>query len=129
MPTEPRQLVKQLEVAPSVPAGSTERMSGYGVMGLPFRSGHVLAMRRFTASSIGPGYTSDWHRRPDGEWMFYTNVAPGQSCPRFFGADALDAVETDIELAWTEPFRLSVAMPAVPLEWEISLGRRRQPGL
>lgn len=122
MPTEPRHLVKQLESAPSLPAGSAERMSGYGVMGLPFRSGHMLAMRRFTASSIGPGYTSVWHCRPDGEWRLYTNVAPGQSCPRFFGADALDAVETDIELAWTEPFRLRVAMPAVPFEWEISLG-------
>jgi hypothetical protein len=97
-------------------------MSGYGVMGLPFRSGHVLAMRRFAASSIGPGYTSIWHRRPDGEWVFYTNVAPDQSCPRFFGADALDAVETQIELGWTAPFFLRVAMPAVSFEWEIALG-------
>lgn len=122
MPTEPRQLIDQLEAAPSLPAGSAERMSGYGVMGLPFQTGHVLAMRRFTAPSIGPGYTSVWHRRPDGEWVFYTNVAPSRSCPRFFGADALDAVETDIELAWAAPFRLRVAMPAVPFEWEISLG-------
>jgi hypothetical protein len=97
-------------------------MSGYGVMGLPFRSGHVLAVRRFTASSIGPGYTSVWHRRPDGEWIFYTSVAPAHSCPRFFGADALDAIETAIELEWTAPFRLRVAMPAVPFEWEIDLG-------
>ncbi len=29
-------------------------LSGYGVAGLPFRSGHVLAMRRFTGSSPGP---------------------------------------------------------------------------
>ena len=47
---EPRKLVAQLEVAASLPAGSNERFNGYGVMGLPFRSGHVLAMRRFTAS-------------------------------------------------------------------------------
>ena len=51
----PRELVADLEAAPSLPAGSEERFNGYGVMGLPFASGHVLAMRRFPASSIGPG--------------------------------------------------------------------------
>ena len=97
-------------------------MNGYGVMGLRFRSGHVLAMRRFTASSIGPAYTSIWHRGPNGDWVFYTNVAPGRSCPRYFGANALDAVETQIELKWTGPFSLLITMPAVPLTWEVVLG-------
>jgi hypothetical protein len=53
-----------------LPAGGGERFAGYGVMGLPFRSGHVLAMRRFPASSIGPACTSVWHRSPDGRWVF-----------------------------------------------------------
>ena len=44
-----------------LPSGGEERFAGYGVMGLPFASGHVLAMRRFPASSIGPGYSSVWH--------------------------------------------------------------------
>jgi hypothetical protein len=35
------------------------------LMGLPLASGHILAMRRFPASSVGPGYTSVWHRGPE----------------------------------------------------------------
>ena len=46
-----------------LPRGDGERYAGYAIMGLPFRSGHVLAMRRSPASSIGPAYTSIWHRR------------------------------------------------------------------
>jgi len=42
MNTEPRKLVEQLEAAALLPAGSNERFNGYGVMGLPFRSAHVL---------------------------------------------------------------------------------------
>ena len=122
MQSTPQQLIEHLEAAPALPAGSAERMSGYGVMGLPFRPGHVLAMRRFTSSSIGPAYTSIWHRRPDGDWVFYTNVSPKQSCPRYFGADAFDAVETRIELEWTGPFGLRIGMPDVPFTWDIHLG-------
>jgi hypothetical protein len=120
MTAEPRQLIERLEALPSLPAGSAERLSGYGVMGLPFRSGHILAMRRFTASSLGPSHTSVWHRRPDGEWIFYTDISPGQSCPRFFGADALDAIETKIDLEWSAPSRLRITIPGVGFEWEIT---------
>ncbi len=65
------------------PAGDADedRFAGYGVMGLPFRSGHVLAMRHFPASSIGPGYTSVWHRTPDGDWTFWQNQPDHLSCP------------------------------------------------
>jgi len=118
--TEPRQLVEQVEATASLPIGSEERFNGYGVMGLPFRSGHVLAMRRFPASSVGPGYTSVWHRAPDGNWVFYANVPSRQACARFFGAVALDAIETEITLEWPAPFRLHVAMPAVSFEWELT---------
>ncbi|MGY4652920.1 hypothetical protein ACVWWN_006716 [Mycobacterium sp. URHB0021] len=33
--------------------GADQRFTGYGVMGLTFRSGHYLAMRHIPASSIG----------------------------------------------------------------------------
>jgi hypothetical protein len=121
MNTEPRSLIEQLEAAPSLPAGSNERFNGYGVMGLPFRSGHVLAMRRFPASSVGPSYTSVWHRNPVGDWVFYANVPPRQACARFFGAAASDAVETEITLAWAAPYRLRVTMPAVQFDWEVEV--------
>jgi hypothetical protein len=121
MRTEPRKLVEQMEAVASLSVGSNERFNGYGVMGLPFRSAQVLALRRFPASSVGPGYTSVWHRNPDGDWVFYANVSPRQACARFFGAIATDAIETAIRLTWTGPFRLHVAMPAVPFEWEVEV--------
>ncbi|SRR5579884_235514 len=119
---EPQKLIEQLEAAASLPPGSEERFNGYGVMGLPFSSGHVLAMRRFPASSVGPGYTSVWHRRPEGAWRFYANVSPRQACTRFFGAIASDAIETEIKLIWSDPFRLHIAMPALSFDWEITAG-------
>jgi len=121
MNMEPRTLIEQLEAAASLPEGSNERFSGYGVMGLPFGSGHVLAMRRFPASSVGPGYTSVWHRNPDRNWVLYADVSPRQACARFFGASATDSIETRITLTWTAPFRLHVAMPAVPFEWDVEV--------
>jgi hypothetical protein len=121
MNIDPRELVAALETAASLPAGSNERFHGYGVMGLPFRSAHVLAMRRFTASSIGPGYTSVWHRSPNGEWVFYSDVSPRQACPRYFGAVASGAIETEIRLEWPAPFRLHVDMPAIPFEWDVEV--------
>lgn len=119
--TTPRRLVEQLEAAPSLPAGPEERFNGYGVMGLPFTSGHILAMRRFPASSVGPGYTSVWHRTPDGKWVFYATVPPQQACTRFFGIMASDAIEAEIRITWAAPFGFRVSVPAAPLEWEVGV--------
>lgn len=53
---DPRQFVSELEASPELRSGRSERVGGYGVMGLPFQSGHLLAMRRCPASSV-PGYS------------------------------------------------------------------------
>jgi hypothetical protein len=119
--TDPRRFVEELEAAAELPAGSDERFNGYGVMGLPFGSGHVLAMRRFAASSVGPGYTSVWHRKPDGHWAFYATVSPRLACTRYFGAIARQAIETEIGLTWLAPFCLRVALRSVPFEWDIEV--------
>jgi hypothetical protein len=51
---EPKELVDRLEQgAAQLPSGNEERFAGYGVMGVPFTSGDLLAMRRFPASSLG----------------------------------------------------------------------------
>jgi hypothetical protein len=76
---EPRECVRQIEVVALLPSGGGDRFAGYVVIG-SFRSGHVLAFRRFPPSSLGPGYTSIWHRDPNGRWTFYSTVAPGRSC-------------------------------------------------
>ena len=51
---QPREIVLNIEESAAVPACKGDRFAGYAVIGLPFRSGHVLALRRFPASSVGP---------------------------------------------------------------------------
>lgn len=75
---DPREVVAEIEAHPSLPEGSEERFAGYGVMGLPFSSGHLLVLRRFPASSVGPGYRSVWHRDPDRRWTFFQDVPSAQ---------------------------------------------------
>jgi hypothetical protein len=55
---EPKEIVDEIEAAAVLSDGEEERFFGFVVIGLPFDSGHILALRRFPASSIGPGYTS-----------------------------------------------------------------------
>jgi hypothetical protein len=84
--TAPSVQAAEIERHARPPAGAGERFTGYGVMGLPFASGHVLAMRRFPASSIGPAYTSVWHRDPAGRWDFWQNQPGDQACSRYLGS-------------------------------------------
>ena len=73
---EPRDYAARTESLKSEAAKDWEHFSGWGIMGLPFRSGHILGLRRFPATSIGPGYTSLWHRDPAGTWTFYADAQP-----------------------------------------------------
>lgn len=120
--TEPRELAAALERSPRLPAGTEERFSGYGVMGLSFTSGHVLALRRFPSSSIGPGYTSVWHRDPAGRWTFYADVAPRLACARFFGPAIERAVVDAVRVAWTGARSFVVTVPSAGLAWAVHLG-------
>jgi len=119
---DPRSEARAAEARPSLPAGTEERFAGYGVMGLTFRSGHVLGLRRFSASSIGQGYTSVWHRSPDGDWTFYQDVPPERACPRYFGPGLRRSLQRPIEIRWTgsHAFRVRVDGGRV-LEWEVLL--------
>ena len=83
----------------AIPDGSGDRFSGYAVIGLPFSSGHILALRCFEASSLG-AYTSVWHRDPKGRWTFHQNVPPEQSCPRYFGAAISENTIEAIRIEW-----------------------------
>jgi hypothetical protein len=89
-------------------------------MGLPFESGHVLGLRRFPVSSIGPGYTSIWHRSPDRRWSFWSTTAPEVSCARYTGEISDDTRQTAIHLAWPEPSRLTIAAEDPSLSWEVT---------
>ena len=114
---EPAELVDELERRPELPPGSEERFSGYGVMGLPFRSGHVLGLRRFPASSIGPGYRSVWHRDPSGRWTFYQDQPADLACTRYFGAQVDEVRQGPIQIEWTGPRRLEVRAGDGDVQW------------
>jgi hypothetical protein len=116
---EPAEIVEDLERHSELPPGSEERFFGYGVMGLPFRSGHVLGLRRFPASSIGPGYRSVWHRDPRGRWTFYQDQPAELACTRYFGVDVDEVREGPIRIDWTGPRSFEVR--AGDLEWTMEV--------
>lgn len=121
---EPKELVDKLEQGAQLPSGNEERFVGYAVLGVPFTSGHLLAMRRWPASSLGEGYTSVWHRDPQGKWIFYTDVPPQLGCPRYFGSAVAEAVVRDIEIDWTGPRDFTVSIENDPaLNWRLSLAK------
>jgi len=126
---DPRARAAWLERHATIPDGTCERFDGYGVMGLPFSSGHILALRRFPASSIGPAYSSIWHRLPSGRWTFYTDNEPGRDCTRYFSASVNEAIRTEIAIDWLGSHRLEVRIPATALAWEIEVAETWQTRL
>jgi hypothetical protein len=48
----PRQAATSMEVGAALPNGVDDRVTGYGVIGLPFASGHYLALRDVVASRV-----------------------------------------------------------------------------
>jgi hypothetical protein len=105
-----------------LPPGNCERVSGYAVIGLPFASGHVLGLRRWTASSAGEQFTSIWHRTPEGRWTIYESASCEIACMRYWGADVEGRREGAIDLAWEAPDRLRVRTHDNVVDWEIQLG-------
>jgi hypothetical protein len=120
---QPADFAEQRETDPQLPPGQWERVSGYGVMGLPFQSGHVLGLRRWTASSIGAGFTSIWHRNPQGSWTFYETAPCEVACSRYFGAGVDQVLTEPIELDWEGPKRLRVrTVRDDGVDWTIEVG-------
>lgn len=104
-----------------LPDGDDERVVGFGVMGLPFASGHYLAFRDFPATSFSPAYLSVWHRTPDGEWTFYATTPGAQSCSRFFSsATPIDPVVCDIDSTWLTPWSLAISIDGL-LDWRVDV--------
>jgi hypothetical protein len=91
-------------------------------MGLPFSTGHVLGLRRWTASSVGVGFTSIWHRDPVGRWTFYETVGGESGCRRYFGADVGRVEIGPIRLDWETSNRVHVRTADGSVEWTIEAG-------
>lgn len=118
----PRDAAVAAQRNPVLWPGTDERFTGYGVMGLPFRSGHYLAMRHIPASSIGPEYRTVWHYAPDGTWTFITDRRPEHTCARYFApGDSALTLYADIASKWDGPHSLRVTVPDM-LDWRIELG-------
>jgi hypothetical protein len=116
----PREYALESERHPQLPPGSEERVAGYGVMGQTFASGHVLGLRRWTASSVGEQFASIWHREPDGTWHFYESAQPQFACSRWFGHGVQESVVVPIDLTWDGPMQLHVTAEG-RVDWHLTL--------
>jgi hypothetical protein len=106
-----------------------DRVSGFGVIGLPFASGHYLALRCFTASSFGPPYKALWHRSPAGAWTIYTNVDADHSCPRYLGpALARPAVVAPIDVRLCDETSVRVYVDDA-VDWTFAIAPTRATAL
>lgn len=96
-----------------------EYVKGWGVFGLPFDSGHVLALRVFPENDFSP-YRTLWHRDPEGRWSIYVD---GQrldtACPRYYGQACTHVGYATISLEWTGPAALRITMAEPALEWTL----------
>jgi hypothetical protein len=64
--------LRELQVPGGAPWPGHEYVRGWGVFGLPFDSGHVLALRVFPDNDFAPDRTL-WHRDPAGRWSIHVD--------------------------------------------------------
>ncbi|CAN5652347.1 hypothetical protein BH23CHL2_BH23CHL2_30560 [soil metagenome] len=103
------------------PWAGHEHYHGYGVMVMPFSSGHLLGLRVFPDTDFGP-YRSVWHRTPGGDWsIFNDGHSLDTTCPRWWGPVLKHASLTGIDVTWTGPSVLRVTMEEPQLEWTMSI--------
>ena len=118
---DPRSVIGQVEAAKWLPGTGLERFHGWGVLGLPFASGHVLGLRRWPASSIGAPYSSVWHRAPDGLWTFWSTAEASVSCSRYAGEVITHTAQSPIAVSWPGDWTLSIEVETAGLWWEVVL--------
>jgi hypothetical protein len=107
------------------PLPGFEMVRGYGVVCLPFDTGHVLALRFFPQNDFTP-YTTIWHRTPEGLWsIFVDGPRLDAACPRYFSAAAARCLRAHISLSWLAAMRLSVQMDSPRFLWTLTLAEPR----
>jgi hypothetical protein len=95
-------------------------VKGWGIFGLPFDSGHVLALRVFPDNDFSP-YSSLWHRDPQGRWSIYVDGPRlDTACPRYFGAACEYTGHRRLDLEWVGPATLRVRMGSPTVDWRLT---------
>src|ERR1051326_3155616 len=85
-----------------------EYARGWGVLALPFDSGHVLSLRVSPQGSFA-AFRTVWHRDPEGRWsIFVDSPRLDIACPRYFGAACRYTGHARVEVNWTGPATLRV---------------------
>ncbi|KAA0022376.1 hypothetical protein FOY51_14240 [Antrihabitans cavernicola] len=89
------------------------------MFGLPFDTGHLLALRVFPQNPFAP-YATVWHRDPTGRWSLYVDGPRlDTACPRYYG-DTFDHVaHVRITLTWIGPWTLRITLDEPGLEWTV----------
>ena len=96
-----------------------EQYRGYGVMALPFDTGHVLALRVMPENDYVP-FEAVWHRTPDGRWSMYVDAPHHEElCPRLFGPSLERFGPADISVSRPDRSTLEVRMERPRLHWTI----------
>jgi hypothetical protein len=108
------------EVRGHAPWPGHEYVKGWGVFGLPFDSGHVLALRVFPENDFAP-YRTIWHRDPGGRWAIYADAPRLDiACPRYYGRACDRTARARIGIEWTGSASLRVTLDTPPLEWSLT---------
>jgi hypothetical protein len=106
-----------------------EYVRGWGVFGLPFDSGHVLALRVFPQGSFGP-YRTLWHRDPQARWSIHADAGHLEhACPRYYGPACEYVGPATIGLEWTGSSTLHVTLEDPALDWTVAVARSPLLGL
>lgn len=96
-----------------------EYVRGWGVFGLPFDSGHYLALRVFPDNDFAP-YITVWHRDPAGSWSIFADAPRiDVACPRYYGSACAVTSAARIKVQWTGPMSLRVTMDEPALDWMV----------
>src|SRR5262245_31201029 len=98
-----------------------EYFRGWGVFGLPFDSGHVLALRVVPENSFAP-YRTVWHRDPEGRWSIFADASRLDiACPRYYGPACHYTGHARIGVEWTSATTLRITVDQPSLDWTLSV--------
>ncbi|MGA7913215.1 MAG: hypothetical protein WCC30_16935 [Candidatus Dormiibacterota bacterium] len=98
------------------PWAGHEHVKGWAVFGLPFDSGHVLALRVLPQSNVTP-YRSLYHRNPQGNWALYVDGPKACACTRYYGSACELTGYTRLRVEWTGLATVHITLNEPAVDW------------